>query len=143
MRTEAALYLVRNMLARYKDGPASRWHPKGAYVPQWLIPKAPRGVEAAIIKIMAGEHRHCFKHIRLDRLYSGQNSLTHRRLIRAVRYRPKMPPPDVFEYEGRFFVWNGNHRLTADILLGKTTVRARVSSVLPKRSRVDKPKSKR
>lgn len=138
MESDAALYLVRNMLARYKDGPASRWHPKGAYVAQWLIPKAPRGVEEAVVKLMAAKHSHKIKTVRIDRIFSNQNSLTHRRLIRAVRYRRKMPPPDLFEWKGKFFLWNGNHRITADILLGKKTVRAWVAGVP-----VDRRKRKR
>lgn len=132
MRHENALYLVRHMMKRYASGggPTTVWKHKGEHIPQWLIPRPARGAEAAAERnVGVGLQR--IEHIDPNLCCSIQYHLDHSRLCKAMRnysawQRDSARLPIVFEWRGRYLIWNGNHRITCAILLGKSRMRAHV-----------------
>lgn len=139
MKHDNALYLVRHMMKRYHSGGAKTlWAHRGLYVPQWLIPVARKGIEAAVEAHVKRGPRERIEYINPGKCFSTQYHLNHNRLCRAMKnygawQRETARLPVVFEWRGRYLIWNGNHRITCALILGKTRMRARVWR--PKRAR--------
>jgi hypothetical protein len=130
VRHDKALYLVRHLLMRYR--PRIVLDPKGPHVPQWIIPSPPKGIEAAVQKHVEIGPRDRIEYVDPNKCFSTQSRLDHNRLCKAMRnysawQRASARLPIVFAWRrGHYLIWNGNHRITCAILLGKSRMRAHV-----------------
>lgn len=142
MRPEHALRAVLNF-KRYdgragRNGRPSRWdNAKGRFIPNVIIPMAPRAASCAVHDIM--EARDLYERFEVvvrmvdpHDCWTFQNSLKVRNLAWNLknfdRMQGKIDPvngPTMFYWRGKYIIWNGNHRTTAALLLGRK-IKARV-----------------
>lgn len=126
MKREHAITMVRN-LARYRDHRCTRPARKGyTYIKQTFFPVCTRAEDknAGQAAVHAYEK---VQWIRADRLKSTQGCLGPRRLMYQLRHHPLKKLPTVIPMRGGWFlIWDGNHRATAGVMLGKTKIKCQV-----------------
>lgn len=142
MRTEHAVRLVGN-LKRYRPGKGqrgSKWDAAGPRVPNELMPKITKSMTTAVDKIMMGRFDPVFGKKLISRIetvdphavWSFQNSLRYRSLMWQVknfergqrklkeeRQDTSIHLPVMLRIGTKLIVWNGNHRTTAALILGR------------------------
>lgn len=138
---------------RGKRGTKTIWAPTGRFVVQALIPVISKSLEKAVIGVMARkDKRSRAEWVPLSRVWSTQHHLRIRSLLYQLRqyehsqkgyYRStsgrvvvkrETDLPTMFGFKGKFILWNGNHRTSAGLLLGRSRIRAKVYR-LPKRKK--------
>jgi hypothetical protein len=123
MKLEHAIRTVKNM-RRYIDYNCTRPSRLGPYVRQFMIPR--RTVRQIPELMSKGSRR-----IKTASIYSEQRSLTYKRLLRALRHFDKQQRdrklPNVFMSKRGPILWDGNHRVTAALLLGRESMLTRIS----------------
>lgn len=148
MRLEHAVRTVMN-LRRYRQlkSGKTQWYQAGPFVPQIIIPYTTRAQRRAAENIIGSKgHRDVIRPVDVRKIRSWQHSLRFKSLMWNVKHHRAMQrtfrsssigiraanlPILVYVGGGVFVLWNGNHRTTANILLGKTHILAKV--VVPAR----------
>lgn len=146
MRVEHAVRVVRN-LRRYRMKKRCTaynrtvWDQAGPFVPQNVIPMGTRSQERrAKIVLESKAHLGAVRWIDVGRIRSTQHSLRFKSLMWNVKNAARMQRtfaskdmavkgvnlPIVIWVDGVAVIWNGNHRVTANILLGRTRILVRM-----------------
>lgn len=144
MRQVDALRAVANFrryrVPKRKNAP-SVWDQRGPYTPQWLIPLATRKQRAALDRVMGDKRKMgAVRWVDVSKIRSTQNCLRHKNLVWHVVHHEVMQKvfrskdldirgvnlPIVVWVEAVPVIWNGNHRVTASILLGKKRILVRM-----------------
>lgn len=112
MNREQALRAVRG-LQRYDEG----------LVKQTLIPRHSRALERAGHAVYnSPRKRFWIKMLPVDKLTSGQNVL-HYPTLRKYLKKTERRKIHAMYVDGQYLLWDGNHRTTAAIYLGKKKLR--------------------
>ncbi len=124
MKVEHAVRVVRNF-RRYRVGKKTTvWDQVGPLIPQDLIPKVTKTQDTAAYAVMEGKLYHsATRWVEVDKLHSTQDFLYFKSLMWVAKHFEKTPHPMVVLSNGVYSIWNGNHRVTAAILLGKKRIR--------------------
>lgn len=145
MTPDQALRAAKNF-RRYRipkrKGDRSVWDQSGEYVPQKLVPMATRKQRKSLDRVMGGGKNKmvAIRWVDVHRIRSTQICLRHRSLIWNVRNFEKTQKtfpskdldikginlPMIVWVDGTPVIWNGNHRVTASILLGKKRILVRM-----------------
>jgi hypothetical protein len=126
MKREHAINVVSH-LTRYRDQRCTRPARSGyCYIKQTFFPRCTRAEELRAEKTAVHAYEKV-QWIRADRVKSTQGCLGPRRLIYQLRRHPLKKLPTVIPMRGGWFLlWDGNHRATASVLLGKTKIKCQV-----------------
>lgn len=122
MRLDHALTFVRH-LTRYRYRNCVARHPRGAFLRHPYLREASN---AEFEQAIDAEKNPCGKlvWVEIDKLVKGQGCLGFRRLLKQLRRYPLKKLPIVVRLRsGRFYLWDGNHRVVAHIMLGKRRVK--------------------
>lgn len=147
MNLTQAIKTVENF-ARYRvSGKGKRekstWDQAGTYTPQRLIPRATKVQVGHMNRVMGTKDKlGAIRWVDVDKLRSTQRCLRFRSLMWNVKNHLVMQKtfgnkrtdmdirgvnlPIVVWANGVPFIWNGNHRVTASILLGKKRILVRM-----------------
>jgi hypothetical protein len=122
MKRANALKLVHE-LARFKDENCKKRDPRGFYVRQQFFPIWATTDEKRAVKARIGVRERTIW-VRLDKLKSTQGCLGRYRLAYQIRRHPLKKLPTVIAMgRGKYLIWDGNHRATSAILLGKSRIK--------------------
>lgn len=125
MRRENAIKLVRQM-RRYDDHACRKPRHNGFVIKQVFFPKITQTEYRIADDATDASHLRRSRRIwvSLDRLKSDQGSLVVRRLVYQLRRHPIDKLPLVVALPGGFYaLWDGNHRATSALLIGRTRIR--------------------
>lgn len=121
MKLDHAIAVVRH-LQRYHYRNCVKRHPRGAFLKS-LIPYV---TNAQFKLAIAAQETRMGKMVwvEIDALISTQKCLAFRRLLRQLRMYPNKKVPIIVQIApGKFVIWDGNHRVTSALLLGKRRVK--------------------
>jgi hypothetical protein len=137
MNLDHALRAAQNF-KRYRLGKNGKtyWSSTGPFVPNKIIPFAPRSVISSCDVLMGGSRDRLVRRVMTidpHDCFTFQNSLRIRSLLYQIRQfdnsqsgyyvkkrrRVLHELPYMFAYKGKYVIWNGNHRTTAALLLGR------------------------
>jgi len=141
MHLEQAVRVVRNF-RRYrllKSG-KTQWYQAGPFIPQQLIPQTTAKQRRTAERLMTTKVKLCrVQQVDVRKIRSWQHCLRFKSLMWNVKNARRMQlvgrakDPDIAGVDlptlvwadGVWVLWNGNHRTTANVLLGKTYLNAR------------------
>lgn len=125
MKLDDAIKVVRQ-LQRYGDYKCTRRSRRGYYVRNFLIKRC---TKAELKQAINATDRETLRHRRevwvdLDKLKAEQVCLAPRRLLYQLRRVPLKKRPTVIKLkDGTHLLWDGNHRVTAHLLLGRRRIK--------------------
>lgn len=141
MRLDAAVKMVANF-RRYRQGKRrTYWDQSGPLVPQCLIPNCTKAQERKRDRIMTTKDKlGAVRWVDVGRIRSTQHCLRFKNLMWHVKHHAAMQKvfrskdmdirgvnlPIVTWVDGVPILWNGNHRVTASVLLGKARIMVRM-----------------
>jgi hypothetical protein len=152
MKADRATRLAKQLRRYEQTKRGSKWDPKGRFVVQAMIPVVSKAVESAVIGIMANAVRTArTEAVPIDKVWSTQRHLRIRSLLYQIKQfkhsqrgyyksqrgrvtvKRETDLPTFFYYAGKYVLWNGNHRTSAGLLLGRSSIRGRVYRLRKKR----------
>lgn len=122
MKLDDAIRVVKQ-LQRYRYRNCIARHPRGAFLCNALIPRA---TVAEFRQAVDAQKNPMGKMVWIEiaDLRSMQRCLAYDRLLYQLRRHPMKKVPIVVKLAtGRYYLWDGNHRATAGVLLGKRRIK--------------------
>lgn len=137
MKLDEAIARVRR-LPRYRYRTLSPRHRLGRFISQAAIPSATqRQVKQGIAINNRDCHTEKIVWVEVAAIRSEQNCLRQDRLLWHLRHYAKMQRekkyPAIMMVGGVPILWDGNHRVTSAVLLGKTKIRCHVYFKKPRK----------
>lgn len=147
MSLRRAIWIVENFRRYRVVGRGKRersvWDQTGEYVPQCLIPRVTKAGQRKLDRLMGTKDKlGAIRWVDVGRIKSTQHCLKFRSLRWNVRNHEVMQKtfgtkrtdmdvrgvnlPILCWVDGVPVIWNGNHRVTANILLGKKRILVRM-----------------
>jgi hypothetical protein len=122
MKLDDAIRIVKQ-LQRFRYRNCITRHPRGAFLRNALITRAtPSELKQAIDAQKNPMGKMVW--IEIIDLRTRQQCLAYGRLLRQLRRYPLKKVPIVVKLAtGRYYLWDGNHRATSGILLGKRRIK--------------------
>lgn len=124
MRLDHAIKTVRELRRyRYRSCRVQHQQRLGPFVRHTMIKHCTR---AEFDQAVEAEKNSCGKTVwvEIDKLRMSQFCLAYTRLLRQLRCHPPNKLPIIVSIPGGlFFLWDGNHRVTAAAMLGKRRVK--------------------
>lgn len=122
MMLDTAVAVVRQF-QRYRDRGCTKRHPHGALIRNIFVPKA---TALEFRQAVDAQKYPCGKTVwvEISALRGLQRCLGRARLIRQLRWYPSKKLPIIVKLPGgKWYLWDGNHRVASAVLLGKRRVR--------------------
>lgn len=143
MNVEKAIGLV-NLLCRYRTlNEWTEWDWRGQFIPNRLFRQISSSDKTRVYTL---KEKYTSRRVELIDPYlciSFQKSLQHRSLLWNIRHfeklqsKPKSPRnphlPHLFKFGNQYVIWNGNHRMTAALLLDRRRVKCVVFAYVPRK----------